>query len=82
MTLKTKNFNDLKNKIDNILLDNQKITTNNNSFYNNGISVDLGRMDFSRNELDQSENSNFQIIKILDIRKNEYYGDIHFESKI
>ena len=77
MTLKTKNFNDLKNKIDNILLDNQKITTNNNSFYNNGISVDLGRMDFSRNELDQSENSNFQIIKILDIRKNEYYGDIH-----
>ena len=72
-----KNFNDLKTEINNILFDNKKLSLINNSINNNGISVDLGRMDFSRNDIDYNEKKNYQIIKVLDIRKNEHYGDIH-----
>ena len=72
-----KDFNNLINEINNILLDNKKLSLINNLINNNGISVDLGRMDFSRNDIDCNEKENFQIIKILDIRKNEHYGDIH-----
>ena len=72
-----KDFNNLKNEIHNILFDNKKLSLIDNSINNNGISVDLGRMDFSRNDIDCDENENLQIIKILDIRKNEHYGDIH-----
>ena len=72
-----KNFNDLKTEINNILFDNKKLSLINNSINNNGISVDLGRMDFSRNDIEYNEKKNYQIIKILDIRKNEHYGDIH-----
>ena len=43
----------------------------------NGISVDLGRLDFSRNEINQNIQENFQIIKIIDVRKNEHYGDVN-----
>ena len=47
---------------------------------NNGISVDLGRLDFSRNDNEQTL-ENFQPIKILDIRKNEHFGAIHIFSE-
>ena len=73
---KNRNYNELKAELDNILLDNIR-ETNNNLLSNNGISVDLGRMEFSRNEIDKNNNENKQTIKILDIRKNEHYGDIH-----
>ena len=70
-----KSYNDLKARIDNIILDNQVSTLINNS--NNRISVDLGRMDFERNDIKERNNNNYQVIKILDIRKNEHFGDIH-----
>ena len=76
-----KDYNNLKNEIDNFLLDIQKENNDNNSINNNGISVDLGRMDFSRNIIEQNDNTNFQIIKIMDIRKNEHFGDIHIFSE-
>ena len=78
MNMSEKNYDDLKSKIDNILLDNQKISLINNSrIDNNGISVDLGRIDFSRNEIEQNQNEDLHIIKILDIWKNEHFGDVH-----
>ena len=61
------NYNALKNQIDNLILDNQKSLVNNSRIDNNGISVDLGRLDFSRN--DMHNNNNYEAIKIIDIRK-------------
>ena len=72
-----KDYNDLKNQINNMLLDNKQLSLINNSINNNGISVDLGRMDFSRNDIEFNKKENYQIIKVIDIRKNEHYGDIH-----
>ena len=78
LNTKKNSYNELISKIDNIISNNQQTIINNNSIYNNhGISVDLGRLDFERNETMERDNDNFQIIKIIDIRKNEYYGDIH-----
>ena len=77
MNMPERNFNDLKAEIDNVILDNQNTLVNNSRIDNNGISVDLGRLDFSRNEIENIENENIQSIKIIDIRKNEHYGDVH-----
>ena len=49
LAIKSKDFKDLKYEIDNLLLDNQK-SVNNSIIDNNGISADIGRLDFSRNE--------------------------------
>ena len=38
-------------------------------------------MDFLGKEEEDNENDNYQIIKIIDIRKNEYYGDVHLFSE-
>jgi len=72
-----KSFNNLKQEIDNFLMDNRKSIVDNSIMDGNGISVDLGRLDFSRNEISQNIQENLQIIKIIDIRKNEHYGDVH-----
>ena len=77
MNLPEQNYNDLKDKIDNILLDNKRTLINNSIMGDNGISIDLCRLDFSRNNNDINEDENFQILKIRDIRKNEYFGDVH-----
>ena len=74
--MKERNYNDLKEEIDNILQDNKNTLVNNSRIDNNGISVDLGRLDFSRNEK-ENNNDNYHIIKIIDVRKNEHYGDVH-----
>ena len=50
---------------------------NNSIIDNNGISVDLGRLDFSRNENERKQGENLHIIKVIDIRKNEHFGDVH-----
>ena len=71
-----RNYNDLKAEID-FLLENRNTLVNNSRIESNGISVDLGRLDFSRNEIEEIDYSNYQIIKIIDIRKNEHYGDVH-----
>jgi hypothetical protein len=81
MARSEKNFNDLKAEIDNVLLDNQNTLVNNSRIDNNGISVDLGRLDFSRNEKEKYNNETFQIIKIIDLRKNEHFGDVHIISE-
>ena len=71
------NYNDLKSRINDIL-NSEKITLINNSrLDNNGISIDLGRMDFNQKEAEQSQLQDLQILKIIDIRKNEHFGDIH-----
>ena len=77
MIIPERNFNDLKAEIDNVLLDNKNTLVNNSRIDDNGISVDLGRLDFSRNDIDNYNNDNFQTIKIIDIRKNEHFGDVH-----
>ena len=74
------NYNELKTRIDMLLSDNKKTLIDNSMIDNNGISVDLGRLDFSRNENEQTL-ENFQPIKILDIRKNEHFGAIHIFSE-
>ena len=72
-----KNFNNLKEEIDNFLLDNKELLNDNSREDKNRLSMDLGRIDFSRNEISQNNNQNLHIIKIIDVRKNEHYGDIH-----
>ena len=78
LTIQNKNYKDLKYEIDHLLLDNnnQKISIIDNNGIN-GISFDLGRLDFSRDNLEINNNSESQSIKILDFRKNEHFGDIH-----
>ena len=72
-----RDYNNLKAEIDNFLFDNQNTLINNSKIDSNGISVDLGRLDFSRNEKEDFNNNNYQTIKIIDVRKNEHYGDVH-----
>ena len=77
-----RNFNDLKEEIDNVLFVRQNGIKDENSLVNNnGISADLGRLDFSRKETDSRIEENYDIIKIFDIRKNEHFGDIHLFLK-
>ena len=77
--IKPKNFRDLKIEIDNLLLDNQKtVIKGHNLSDNNGISMDLGRLNFSINKNEETIfHEGYQYIKIIDIRKNEHFGDIH-----
>ena len=72
-----KSYNNLKEELDILLMDNRKTIVDNTIIDGNGISVDLGRLDFSRNEINQNIQENFQIIKIIDVRKNEHYGDVN-----
>jgi len=77
VNLPENNYNDLKSRINDIL-NSEKVTLINNSrLDNNGISIDLGRMDFNQKEAEQSQLQDLQILKIIDIRKNEHFGDIH-----
>ena len=78
---KKRNYNDLKIEIETFLYGNKNANINSNSQSNNGISVDLGRMDFSRNEINDDDNTNYQIIKIIDFRKNEHFGDVFIFSE-
>ena len=74
--LPDKNYNNLKERIDTFLY-NKKNLINNSIMDNNGISVDLGRLDFSRDKIGQNQGEDFHVIKVLDIRKNEYFADVH-----
>lgn len=74
LSMRTQNYKDLKYQIDNLLLDNNQ---KNSIIDDNGISIDLGRLDFSRDNLQINNNTETQSIKILDFRKNEHFGDIH-----
>jgi len=71
------NYKDLKSKINDIINSEKNTLVNISRLDNNGISIDLGRMDFTQREIDQSQIQDLQIIKIIDIRKNEHFGDIH-----
>ena len=72
-----KNYKSLKEEIDNLLLDNKELLNDNHIIDTNGLSMDLGRIDFSGNKNGQNNYQNLHIIKIIDVRKNEHYGDIH-----
>ena len=77
MQISTNNYNDIKTKIDSFLDDRRKSLINNSKIDNTGISLDLGRIDFSRNIIRE----NYLSIKIFDIRKNEHFGHIHLYLK-
>ena len=77
MNLPEINFNGLKSRINDIINIDKETLINNSRLENNGISIDLGRMDFTQKEIDQSQLKDLQIIKIIDIRKNEHFGDVH-----
>ena len=72
-----KNYNDLKQQIDNFLLDKQKSFNNNNSLLDNNISTDIGRLDFTKKESDLKHLENYDNVKIFDVRKNENFGEVH-----
>ena len=77
MNLPEINYNDLKSRINDIINSEKATLINNCCLDNNGISIDLGRMDFNQKEAEQSQFQDLQIIKIIDIRKNEHFRDIH-----
>ena len=77
MNLPEINFNGLKSRINDIINIDKTTLINNSRIENNGISIDLGRMDFTQKEIDPSQLKDLQIIKIIDIRKNEHFGDVH-----
>ena len=52
--MESKNYTDLKGEIDNLLLERQKTGLNDNHMSDNGISIDLGRLNFSMNRLEKS----------------------------
>ena len=70
------NYDDLKDRLDNMLLDKKNSLKNNSKSDNNDISLELERNHFSREPMELNS-ERFQLIKIMDIRKNEYFGDIH-----
>ena len=80
LNIEKKNFGDLKNEIDNLLLDKHN-AINANQSNDNGISMDLGRLNFSMNKNEKSIINDYQLIKIIDIRKNEHFGDIYMFLK-
>ena len=74
-----KNFNDLKAEIDNIILGKHESKNFNSTFHHNKEqSLYFGKMDDSNND-SKAKNSNeeFEIMKILDVRKNEHFGEVH-----
>ena len=77
MNLPEINYNDLKTRINDIINIEKVTLINNSRFDNNGLSIDLGRLDFSQKEIEQNQLKDLQIIKIIDIRKNEHFGDVH-----
>ena len=82
LSKKEHNYKDLKAKIDNFILNNQK--NMDNKELNDYISTDLGKLNLSRKYTDLN-NFNYKLsenIKIFDIRKNENFGEVHmFEEK-
>ena len=77
MNLPEINYNGLKSRINDIINIEKATLINNSQLDSNGISIDLGRMDFNQKEIDQNQLKDLQIIKIIDIRKNEHFGDVH-----
>ncbi len=72
------NYKDLKVKIDNFLLDQQKKVNDNKSLIDhNGISANLGRLDFSKRQSDLNIMENYETIKIFDVRKNDNFGEVN-----
>jgi hypothetical protein len=78
LVMRRNNFRDLKTEIDNMLLDKRKTIINNNQMDENGISMDLGRLNFSMNKNEETKiHEGNRLIKIIDIRKNEHFGDVY-----
>ena len=69
------NYEDLRVRLDNMLLDKKNSLNSNSKNDNNNTSFDFGKMNFSREPIELN-NERFQMIQIMDVRKNEYFGDI------
>ena len=74
-----KNFNDLKAEIDNVILGKHESRNFNSSLHNNKEkSLYFGKMDDSNNDSKvNNSNEEYEIMKILDVRKNEHFGEVH-----
>jgi len=74
-----KNFNDLKAEIDNIILGKRESKNFNSSLHHNKEqSLYFGKMDDSNNDSKvNNSNEEYEIMKILDVRKNEHFGEVH-----
>ena len=73
-----KNYNDLKAEIDNIILGRHNHKNSTSSLHENLNSFDFGQVDNTNNETNMNNgNEEYEIIKILDLRKNEHFGEVH-----
>ena len=74
-----KNFNDLKAEIDNIILGKHESKHFNSSLHHNkDQSIYFGKMDDSiSNSKVNNANEEYEIMKILDVRKNDHFGEVH-----
>ena len=75
MSKKDYNYKDLKAKIDNFILNNQKNI--HNKELNDYISTDLGKLNLARKYTDLNNFKHSENIRIFDIRKNENFGEVH-----
>ena len=73
-----KNYNDLKAEIDNIILGRHNYKNSASSFHENINSLEFGQGDNTNNEINVNNSpEEYEIIKILDLRKNEHFGEVH-----
>jgi len=73
-----KNYNDLKAEIDNIILGRHNHKNSTSSLHENFNSLEFGQIDNTNNETNMNNgNEEYEIIKILDLRKNEHFGEVH-----
>ena len=76
-----RSFNAIKKDLDNII---KKNNINNKSCISldplsnsNNLEQEIGKLDTSENEIESDDNKNIQHLKILDVRKNEHFGNIY-----
>ena len=76
-----KNYNDLKAEIDNIILGRHNHKNSISSWHEKLNSYEYGQIDNTNNETNANNINNgqeeYEIIKILDLRKNEHFGEVH-----
>ena len=73
-----KHYKVLKAEIDNIILGRHNHKNSTQSYPENVSSVDYGQVDITDNETNVNNGvEEFEILKVLDLRKNEHFGEVH-----
>ena len=76
-----KSFNAIKKDLDKIIkknnLNNKSCISLDPSSKSNNLAQEIGKLDISENEIENDDNKNIQHLKILDVRKNEHFGNIY-----